>query len=126
MNTKILLVSCATCLGFLGLAATFLPEEILSLIDIGPSIAATLLVQVLGSLYLAFAMLNWMVRENVIGGIYGRPVSVANLIHFSIAALSLIKKSPGSTILLVVTIAYSTFALLFGILIYRHPVRRHP
>ena len=48
-------------------------------------------VQTVGAAYLAFAMLNWMSRGSTIGGIYGRPLVVANVVHFTMVAILLIK-----------------------------------
>ena len=38
--------------------------------------------QLAGVLYLGFAALNWMARGNIIGGIYSRPVTIGNVLHF--------------------------------------------
>ena len=40
---------------------------------------------------LPFAMLNWMAKGVIIGGIYSRPIVIANLAHFLIGDLELIK-----------------------------------
>ena len=85
-----------------------------------------LLMQIIGSLYFAFAMLNWMSKGSLIGGIYGRPIAIANLTHFVIAGLALIKgilSNPSlSYIIWSIAIIYSIFAILFGIVAFNHPV----
>lgn len=45
----------------------------------------------LGAAYLGLAVLNWMAREKLIGGIYSRPVAVGNFTHFLAAAIVLAK-----------------------------------
>ena len=79
----------ALVMGALGLAATFLPQEIAAYL--GASTTLPLLIQILGALYLGFAMLNWMARTSLIGGIYSRPVASGNLVHFVVGALALAK-----------------------------------
>ena len=85
--------------------------------------------QITGSLYFAFAMLNWMSKGSLIGGIYGRPIAIANLTHFVIAGLTLIKGvlvNPGlSYVIWSIAIAYSIFAILFGIVAFKHPVSKN-
>ena len=70
-------------------------------------------------------MLNWMSKGNLIGGIYNRPIVVANLTHFVIAELVLIKgiyTNPSlSNIIWKITIIYSIFTILFGIALLKHP-----
>jgi hypothetical protein len=36
-------------------------------------------------------MLNWMAKGTIIGGIYNRPIAIANLTHFLIGGLALAK-----------------------------------
>ena len=82
--------------------------------------------QIIGSFYFAFAILNWMSKGSIIGGIYNRPIAMANLTHFVIAGLALIKgilSNPSlSYIIWSIAIIYSIFAILFGIVAFKHPV----
>jgi hypothetical protein len=91
MNTKILMTASALFMALCGLAATFLPQEILARTGEGAGAILTLFVQLAGALYLAFAILNWMAKDSLIGGIYARPVSLGNLVHFLVGAITLIK-----------------------------------
>ena len=81
MKTKWLLSSSAVMMGLLGLAGTFIPEEISKILGIDPSPITLILLQIIGGLYLGFAMLNWFTRSALIGGIYNKPVVLGNLIH---------------------------------------------
>ena len=91
MNTRLLMRASAVVMGFAGLSATFLPQEILARTGTAPAGVVVLLVQVAGALYVGFAMLNWMAQGNLIGGVYSRPVAIGNLSHFTIASLALLK-----------------------------------
>ncbi len=112
-------------MGLAGLAASFAPGELLAAIGVQPAALLTLGVQLLGSLYVGFALLNWTARGNAIGGIYGRPVALGNFVHFTVGALALVKGTPhGSLVPLVPAFVYGVFAILFGFVVFgRSPVR---
>jgi hypothetical protein len=122
MNTRLLMTSSAVAMGALGAAASFLPQEILQRAGLASTGPAVLGVQVLGALYLGFAMLNWMARANLIGGIYGRPVAMGNLLHFTVAALALVKSAaaaPGRWETWTAAGVYSIFAAGFWLVVFR-------
>jgi hypothetical protein len=72
----------------LGLAASFIPQEILAHYGARSSGLGVLLMQVVGALYLGFAVVNWMARDVLIGGIYARPVALGNFLHFGVVGLT--------------------------------------
>lgn len=122
--TRTLLVASAVLLGAMGLAATFLPDEVLRWSGAPPSPVLALLVQVLGALYLGLGMLNWMVRDTLLGGIYGRPVVMANVLHWvpaSLACLKLVARTPEVRLLWPVALVYAAFALAFALVMFRQP-----
>ncbi len=125
MNTKKVMAVSAIILGATGVTFTFLPKETLVFFGLETGEFIIFLVQVLGALYFAFAMLNWMTRASIIGGIYNRHVVVANLAHFLIVGLALIKIVVSNSVLpLVVWFVlgfYLFFAIAFGIMLFRHP-----
>lgn len=124
--TRWLMSVTALVLGLLGLAASFLPHEILRGIGIAPAVPLVVGVQVLGALYLGFAILDWMARDNLIGGVYSRPVAVGNLLHFTAAGLALLKAlaaGAGSMALWPLALVYTVLAVAFGVVLFRHPVR---
>lgn len=121
MNTKILMASSAFVMAVLGVAATFLPQEIIAALGGGGGRTLPLLVQVLGAAYLGFAMLNWMAKESLIGGIYSRPVSMGNFLHFAIAGIALVKAVAAgerAVAVLVCTAIYVVFAVAFGAVVF--------
>jgi len=116
----------AVFLGVVGAAATFLPQEILARAGAAPVGFNVELVQTTGALYLGFAMLNWMAQGNLVGGIYGRPVTIGNLVHFTIAALALLKSvlaGQRAEEVIVGAVAYTAFAVLFAVVAFGHPPR---
>lgn len=121
MNTKFIMTSSAIAMGAIGIGLTFLPEEVATVI--GLPAEGKIMLQITGALYFGFAMVNWMSKANLIGGIYNRPVAVGNMAHFLIAALALLKHSPKSPVLIAVAIVYSIFAIAFSSILFIHPVK---
>jgi hypothetical protein len=127
MNTRYLMIASALFMGLAGLSTTFLPAEILSYVGLNSSVMPTLLIQITGALYLGFALMNWMAKTLLIGGIYSKPLCIGNFMHFTIAGLALIKGAfshPELKIILVAAIAYSVFAILFGFVLFTNPTKK--
>ncbi|MHA4844699.1 hypothetical protein ACX0G7_11070 [Flavitalea antarctica] len=126
MNTKLLMISSAVIFGATGLLLTFVPEEVG--VYLGLPVEATLLIQFLGAANFGFAMLNWMAKGNLIGGIYSKPVALGNYSHFLLAVPAvgrLAIKSEGLNYLWIITIVYGIFAVLFGYISFRNPKPNH-
>jgi hypothetical protein len=125
MKTKALMSLSALLMAVLGLCASFLPQEILSYSGADPGKGlGVLLIQVVGALYLGFAMLNWMARANLIGGVYSRPVAMGNFVHFAVVAITLLKAIPGnsgSAPIIAGAAVYTAFAVWFGLVVFTHP-----
>ena len=128
MNTKSLMTLSAIILILIGISLIFFPKEILDYFELIVTDTLELLIQIIGSFYFAFGMLNWMSRGSIIGGIYNRPIAIANWTHFTIAGFALIKgtlSNPSlSYIIWSIGIIYSIFAILFGIVAFNHPASR--
>ena len=127
MNTKILMISSCIFLGALGITLTFIPDEIISGLSVTPNPISTLSLQLLGALYLGFAMLNWMAKKSLIGGIYNKPIALGNFMHFLVGAFALIKIISKIQIhiefVISLTIVYTIFAILFANVFKTNPSR---
>jgi hypothetical protein len=133
MHTKTLMTLSALFMAILGLACTFMPQEIAARYGAAANEPTTLLIQVTGALYVAFAILNWTVRNSPIGGIYNRPIAMANVLHFVVVALALLKetllhaaaaplaRSPG---IIAATVLYAVFAIWFALVLTTHPIKQ--
>ncbi|RYD70933.1 MAG: hypothetical protein EOP53_24525 [Sphingobacteriales bacterium] len=125
MNTKYIMITSAMVLGITGILLIFIPNEIVDYFHLGT--ANILVFPIMGALYFGFAMLNWTAKANLIGGIYSKPVSIANFTHFLIAALALVKflfRNTGPTYLWIAAIIYATYAILFGYITFFSPVAK--
>jgi hypothetical protein len=69
-------------------------------------------------------MVNWTAKANLIGGIYARPIAIGNLTHFVVGGLALTKNyfSQHDLTILMFAFIYVVFAVLFSIVLFRHPV----
>jgi hypothetical protein len=86
--TKTLMSVSAIALAILGATALFVPAELASIAGLGTS--AGIAVQLAAGGWLSIAALNWIGRNAVYGGIYGKPIIVANLAIGLICAATLL------------------------------------
>jgi len=119
LNTRVVMVASSIALAIAGVACLFAPVETLS--ALGFSGASSVTGQILGALYLGIAAANWTARESMIGGIYSRPLSTANFVHFVIGATVLVKGISADSLnvaYICVTLVYVVFAVVFVYLLF--------
>lgn len=126
MAPRVLLSVSAVFLGLAGLGLTFLPTSLLLHVRQPDAPILLVFVQTIGAAYVAFAMLNWMSRGSTVGGIYGRPLVAANVVHFTMVAILLIKWAaagapPG---VIIFAALYTIFAAWFGAVMFGSPPAR--
>jgi hypothetical protein len=126
MNTKIVMTFSSLILGSTGTMLTFAPDVVLSTLDVDTNQTTLLLIQVIGGMYFGYSMLNWMSKESIIGGIYNRPIAIANFTHFLIAGLAIAKRIISNPelpkALWVAGGVYTILGLLFIVILFRHPL----
>ncbi len=118
------MIASALFMGMVGLALTFAPQEILHRFGSGATNWELTLAQLCGALYCGFALMNWTAKGMLLGGIYGRPVVIGNLVHFTMGALLLLKMSSAPSdepIRWVLIAAYVVFAIGYGYVMMAHP-----
>ena len=123
-RADLLLPVSAAVYGLAGIGATFAGEEILRSLGAHGTAAEKLLVPLLGAALFGFAMFNWINRHTRVGGIFGRPILVANLSHAFIAAMALLNagRAAGFSPFLVAALAtYAALALGYGARLYFPP-----
>lgn len=124
MNTKWILSTSAIFLGICGISLSFLPQEILQTVISKSEPALTLPLQIMGALFMAMAVTNWMSRANLMGGIYNRPLALGNALHFSVGAITLVKfviRNSSTVSLLIITVFYIVFAIVYFKVIFTTP-----
>jgi hypothetical protein len=126
MNTKLVMIASAFVMGVIGIVFSFMPHEVLAYFGSDAAAINPLILQLMGAMYFSFAMINWTAKANLIGGIYNKPVAIGNLTHFTIGALALSKAyvSSHSSVILIPSLIYVIFAILFGAIFFTHPVKK--
>ncbi len=107
----------AIVLALAGVAMLFAPDAVLLQIVDGFPPAAFWLGQLLGAAWLGMAALSWLGRDAVLGGIYGRPVVMANFALHFISAMTLLRAG-----LIVLAIPAVLLAIVYGLLLFRGPL----
>ena len=111
-----------------GLALLFASDVILPrLIPAFPASGAWL-GQLLAAAWLAVATLNWLSQSVLLGGIYGRPVVLANTVLYFIPAMVLLRLvargEASGALWLVALLVMLLFAGTYGWLLFRGPLQR--
>lgn len=122
MNTKILMTSSSILLGAAGIFALFAPDVMLALQGVESGASLSLLIQLMGALYFAFALMNWIAKDSAIGGVYARPLSVGNFAHFFAGAMLLLKvqfSAEFNLLMFVIFIVYAMYTGLFYWLVFQ-------
>lgn len=124
MITKYVMYSSAIFMAAIGLMLTFAPDEMLEEFYGQSDQVGVIILQLLGALYLSFAMTNWMTKDAIIGGIYNRPVALGNFLHFVMGGFALARlllANYNSIIFFILTFFYVFFAVAFYFIVFRHP-----
>lgn len=113
--------------GLLGLLTSFLPEEILSFLGLEVSVASSFLIKALGVFFIGWSLVNYMIRNLTLGGIYGRPIIAGNLAHFGIGTIILVKLAltfqHPNTYLLIFIVLYCSLSIGYLKLLTYDPTR---
>ncbi len=126
LQTRLLMSISAFVLFVIGVAFSFVSQEILEAVHGRAEPATVVVMQLLGAAYLAFAFLNWLSRGATLGGIYGRPLSMPNLLHFSIVAITLIKLAQvwPEPLLIGAAAVSAVLAAWFGLVVFNPPAAK--
>ena len=116
------MTSSSLILAVAGIFTLFAPDVLLSALGVAVTAQLAVFVQLLGALYFSFALMNWTAKDSAIGGIYARPVSLANFSHFFAGTILLVKYLLSNEFdlpILLVSILYASFAIVFYWLVFR-------
>jgi hypothetical protein len=110
-----------------GLAMLFASDVILPQFVSGFPAGGAWLGQLLGASWLAVGTLNWLSRAMLLGGIYGRPIVLANLSIYFIGAMVLLRTVATDmtpTAVWFVFVPLALFSVIYGWLLLRGPLLR--
>lgn len=123
MKSRIILTASAVFLFGLGIVFDFLPQETAAVLGLPALPLVSLLVQLLAGPLLAMGLLNWFNKTRPMGGIYARPLALANFLLFLVSAVPLLRISVHGAVPLLVKVAaavFAAFALAFVWLLFFH------
>ena len=110
-----------------GVAGLFAPHEVLVVNGVAPTGSMPLLMQLFAAALMGAAINNWMAKDSLMGGIYNRPLALANLLHFATGGITLAKvltRGSVTTPLAIATAVYCLLAIGFALVTFgRTPVR---
>ena len=110
-----------------GIPLLFASDVILPSVSPAFPADASWICQLLGASWLGVGSLNWLSQSSLLGGIYGRPIVLANLALYFIGALVLLRVFYDETMPLgiwFVLVPFVIFALIYGWLLLRGPIMR--
>lgn len=123
----------AVALAAAGAALLFAPAELQRVLSGAGSAAAgaesmsPLMMQLWAAALLGLASMSWIGRGMTLGGVYGRALVLANLAHWTVGGLSMVRAvldRPSGAGLWLAAAVYVAFALAFAWLMRRDPVPR--
>lgn len=116
VNALVLLVAGALLL--------FAPDQVLPSVVAGYPPTGFWLGQLFAAACLGLAALNWLQRNAVLGGIYGRPVVFANFVFYFVGAMSLLRLAVDTARPVAVwwvAIVFVLFTVAYALLLFRGP-----
>lgn len=123
--TRVLLSASAALMLLAGLGLTFAPAELAAALGVAASAPATLVLQLLGALYLGAGAMNWTARGSRVGGIYARPLALGNFGHFLVGGLALLQAAvagSSSPPLVAAAVVYCLLAIAFARVLFGPPI----
>ena len=120
MRAQPIILSAAIFLALFGLVCLFAPAELVERFTASTDLPFVLPVQMFGAALLGFAALDWVSRHATVGGIYSRPLVLANFMHFACGSAVLLRflVNGPRPIAIILLVLYVVFAFAFGILLF--------
>ena len=120
-SSRAIIIGTTVVLGATAVALIFAPAEIAGSIGVTGLGAGTILLQLYGAALFGLAMTGWMVKDAMVGGVFGRSYVVGNASHAFVGALALVRPAlepVAPPALRVLTCVYVALAIIFGYLMF--------
>jgi hypothetical protein len=121
--SKVVSSASAIFLGLSGAALLFASDVLLPRLIPGFPPNGAWLGQLMAGAWLGIAWLNWLQRATTLGGIYGRPLLMTNLIFYFVSALSMLRAllRGQPPLLWIVFVPIAVLAIVYSVLLLRGP-----
>ena len=126
MFSRALMTTSAVFLISIGVVLNFAPDEIAVRLGVSGGAMATLAFQLLAGALLGLGLVNWMWRQNAVGGIYGRAIALGNTLQFAVGAFGLARAAGADSppMIWALLAGYLLFAAGFGyVMFFGNPAR---
>ncbi len=120
-QSRVIILGTSIVLGLAGLAMIFAPAELATALGFVDPRSMSLALQLYGAALMGLAMTGWMVKDSIVGGIFGRSYVVGNATHGFIGAMALGRpalEAGASPVLRGLATAYWVLAIVFGYLMF--------
>jgi hypothetical protein len=120
---KLLMIASGWLMAAAGLVLTLAPKETAAAMGYPGAGGVALLVQLLGALYVGFAIVNWMGKNKLTVPAFGKSVALGNFVHFAMAGFSLLRVAYAAhnALLWSATVICAFLAACFGIVSFGGP-----
>jgi hypothetical protein len=122
MTSGALARASAALFGVAGLALLFASDRLLALLVPGIPAGSAWLGQLVAAGWLGIAFHDWIARDQRLGGIYGRPTVLLNLVVCTISALGLVKADGAPPAVRWAALPFAVLAAIYGAAMYRGPL----
>jgi hypothetical protein len=125
MISAVLTRASAALLFLAGAALLFASDVLVPRLVPGMPPSGAWIGQLLGAAWLGVAALNWLQRDTLLGGIYGRPVVFANLVLYFVGAMVLLRALLGPDApraLWWIAVPGALLAAVYAVLLLRGPL----
>lgn len=130
MTRKTIVTVSSVTLGISGLILSLAPDFLWESQNVKVTPIILVFTQILGALYLSFAILNWSARDNLLGGIYNRSIILANFTHYLVGFISFLEVQILNYNVIykicLLALIYCTFSISFGIMLITNPNLEEP
>lgn len=121
MSTRVLATVSAVLLGAAGIALLFAADDILAALAGTNDRIVVAMAQLLGGAWLGLAWATWLTRGTPQGGIYGRPIVLANATLYFVSAMVCARGAGGSTAMLAAALVAGVMAAVYGLVMFGRP-----
>ena len=120
-TSRVMILVTTVLLGVAGIALIFAPVEIARALGLPEPEGMAILIQLYGAALFGLGMTGWMVKDSIIGGVFGRSYVVGNAGHSFVGALILVRPTlaaGAAPALRALTTVYWLLAIAFGYLMF--------
>jgi hypothetical protein len=120
-TSRFLIFATTIVLGLAAIVLIFAPAETADWVGISGQLSVPLILQLYGAALFGLAMTGWMVKDSIVGGVFGRSYVAGNAAHAFVGFLVLVRPAlvaDAHTGIRIIACVYLLLAVLFGYLMF--------